>query len=64
MVIKKQVPHHFKILRELDLKPYKVTIGKKFMPKIHTELISQNNLFSKKSQYQLISRKKLFIHQL
>ena len=26
MVIKKQVPHHFKILRELDLKPYKVTI--------------------------------------
>ena len=48
MVIKKQVPHHFKILRELDLKPYKVTIGKKFMPKIHTELISQNKLFSKK----------------
>ena len=64
MVIKKQVPHHFKILRELDLKPYKVTIGKKFMPKIHTELISQNKLFLKKSQYQLISRKKLFIHQL
>ena len=64
MVIKKQVPHHFKILRELDLKPYKVTIGKKFMPKIHTELISQNKLFSKKSQYQLIARKKLFIHQL
>ena len=64
MVIKKQVPHHFKILRELDLKPYKVTIGKNFMPKIHTELISQNKLFSKKSQYQLIARKKLFIHQL
>ena len=53
MVIKKQVPHHFKILRELDLKPYKVTIGKKFMPKIHTELISQNKLFSKKKSISI-----------
>ena len=64
MVIKKQVPHHFKILRELDLKPYKVTIGKKFMPKIHTELISQNKLFSKKKSISIEFTKKLFIHQL
>ena len=55
MVIKKQVPHHFKILRELDLKPYKVTIGKKFMPKIHTELISQNKLFSKHGKNYLFT---------
>ena len=45
MVIKKQVPHHFKILRELDLKPYKVTIGKKHALKKYDQFYVNTSCF-------------------